>query len=131
MKCKWRMLMKKTHLLSQFELNDLVRDLSLSKEKAELLSLRLLQWNLLQEELKFHHSVFAIQSYFHFTSLKIEYACKIRKSRTGRCETKTRENFLFKNAQSQKLSILLADCRAVIFCKRNHSISKELCKNKQ
>ena len=36
--------------------------------------------------------------------------------------------FFFKNAQSQKLSILLADCRAVVFCKRNHSISKEICK---
>ena len=57
--------------------------------------------------------------------------CKIRKLRTGRHETKTQGNFLFKNAQSQKLSILLADCRAVVFCKRNHSISKELCKNKQ
>ena len=58
--------------------------------------------------------------------------CKIRKSRTGRRETKTRErNFLFKNAQPQKLSTLLADCGAVVFCKRNHSISKELGKNKQ
>ena len=43
---------KKTHLLNQLELNDLVRDLSLSKEKAELLSSRLQQWNLLQEGTK-------------------------------------------------------------------------------
>ena len=65
---------------------------------------------------------------FFFRKLQKESVCKIRKSRTGRRETKTRGNFLFKNAQSQKLSILLADCRAVVFCKRNHSISKEICK---
>ena len=43
---------KKPHLLNQEELNDLVRDLSLSKEKAEVLSSRLQQWNLLQEGTK-------------------------------------------------------------------------------
>lgn len=36
------------HLLSQGELNDLVRDLGLSKSKAELLGSRLQEWNLLQ-----------------------------------------------------------------------------------
>src|SRR5215470_1287932 len=36
------------HLLSQADLNDLVRDLDLSKEKAELLGSRFQQWNLLQ-----------------------------------------------------------------------------------
>ena len=36
---------KQPHLLSQEDLNDLVRDLSLSKEKAELLGSRLKQWN--------------------------------------------------------------------------------------
>ena len=40
---------KKPHLLNKEELNDLVRDLSLSKEKAEALGSRLQQWNLLQE----------------------------------------------------------------------------------
>jgi hypothetical protein len=35
------------HLLKQQDLNDLVRDLALSKEHAELLGSRLQQWNLL------------------------------------------------------------------------------------
>jgi len=39
----------KPQLLNQEELNDLVRDLSLSKEKAEVLGSRLQQWNLLKE----------------------------------------------------------------------------------
>ena len=37
---------KKPHLISQAELDDLVRDLSLSKEKSELLGFRLKEWNL-------------------------------------------------------------------------------------
>lgn len=37
------------HLIKQTELNDLVRDLGLTKENAELLSSRLLQWHLLAE----------------------------------------------------------------------------------
>lgn len=40
------------HLLSQEDLNDLVRDLSLSKEKAELLGSRLKKWNLLRQGTK-------------------------------------------------------------------------------
>ena len=39
---------KKPHLISQTELDYLVRDLSLSKEKSELLGSRLKEWNLLQ-----------------------------------------------------------------------------------
>ena len=39
---------KKPHLISQAELDDLVRDLSLSKEKSELLVSKLKEWNLLQ-----------------------------------------------------------------------------------
>lgn len=38
------------HLLSQTELNDLVRDLGLTKEKSELLASRLKQWHLLEED---------------------------------------------------------------------------------
>ena len=38
------------HLLNQAELNDLVRDLGLSKNKSELLGSRLQGWNLLQQE---------------------------------------------------------------------------------
>lgn len=34
------------HLINQCELNDLVKDLGLSKEKAELLGSRLQEWNL-------------------------------------------------------------------------------------
>ena len=40
------------HLLNQGDLNDLVRDLSLSKAKAELLGSRLQQWNLLEPNTK-------------------------------------------------------------------------------
>ncbi|ESN93095.1 hypothetical protein HELRODRAFT_165255 [Helobdella robusta] len=40
------------HRLSQAELSDLVRDLDLSQEKAELLGSRLKQWNLLQSDVK-------------------------------------------------------------------------------
>lgn len=43
---------QKPHLLNQGDLNDLVRDLSLSKEKAELLGSRLRQWNLLESNTK-------------------------------------------------------------------------------
>lgn len=40
---------KKPYLIGQAELDDLVRDLSLSKEKSELLGSRLKEWNLLQK----------------------------------------------------------------------------------
>lgn len=40
------------HKINQRELSDLIRDLNLSKEKAELLASRLQQWNLLQEHVK-------------------------------------------------------------------------------
>ena len=39
-----------SHKISQEELNDLVRDLDLSKNKAEILASRLRQWNLLKDE---------------------------------------------------------------------------------
>lgn len=40
----------KPHLISQSELNDLIRDLQLSKSKSELLASRLQQWNLLAHD---------------------------------------------------------------------------------
>lgn len=40
------------HFLDQAELNDLIRDLGLTKEKSELLASRMLQWNLLKSETK-------------------------------------------------------------------------------
>jgi hypothetical protein len=40
------------HLISQEELNDLIRDLTLSKEKAEVLASRLGEWNLLDPSVK-------------------------------------------------------------------------------
>lgn len=43
------------HLLNQSDLDDLVRDLSLSKEKSELLASRLRQWNLLQRGTTISH----------------------------------------------------------------------------
>ena len=42
----------KPHLITQGELNDLVRDLQLPKSKAELLGSRLQQWNLLADNVK-------------------------------------------------------------------------------
>ena len=39
----------KPHLLQQPQLNDLIRDLQLSKEKSELLASRLQEWNLLEK----------------------------------------------------------------------------------
>jgi len=41
------------HILTQDELNDLVRDLELSKSKAELLGSRRKQWNLLEKKSEF------------------------------------------------------------------------------
>ena len=38
--------------MSENELNDLVRDLGLSKSKAELLGSRMQQWNLLQDDVR-------------------------------------------------------------------------------
>lgn len=40
------------HLLNQSELSDLIRDLNLTKQRAELLASRLKQWNLLKDETK-------------------------------------------------------------------------------
>lgn len=40
------------HLITQTELNDLVRDLNLSKQKSELLGSRLQEWNLLDKNTK-------------------------------------------------------------------------------
>jgi len=40
------------HLLTQGDLNDIVRDMNLSKKQAELLSSRLKGWNLLHEDTK-------------------------------------------------------------------------------
>ena len=42
----------KPHKLSQAELSDLIRDLGLSKEKAEILVSRLQQWNLLESDVR-------------------------------------------------------------------------------
>ncbi|KAJ4427779.1 hypothetical protein ANN_25432 [Periplaneta americana] len=42
----------KPHRLSQAELSDLIRDLDLSKEKAEILGSRLQQWNLLERDVR-------------------------------------------------------------------------------
>jgi putative ubiquitin-RnfH superfamily antitoxin RatB of RatAB toxin-antitoxin module len=40
------------HRITQEELNDLIRDVDLPKSKAELLSSRLQQWNLLKENVR-------------------------------------------------------------------------------
>ena len=42
----------KPHLISQEDLNDLVRDLNLTKSNSELLASRLQQWNLLAPDTK-------------------------------------------------------------------------------
>jgi hypothetical protein len=43
---------KEFHRITQEELNDLFRDLDLTKSKAELLGTRLQQWNLLKENVR-------------------------------------------------------------------------------
>ena len=43
---------KQPHLISQGELNDLMRNLDLTKTKAEILGSRLQQWNLLDGKVK-------------------------------------------------------------------------------
>ena len=40
------------HIISQVELNDLERDLRLTKGRSELLASRLQKWNLLEDETK-------------------------------------------------------------------------------
>jgi len=42
------------HRITQEELNDLIRDLDLTKSKAELLGSRLQQWNLLKENVRIY-----------------------------------------------------------------------------
>lgn len=44
------------HMIIQAELNDLARDLNLSKSKAELLGSRLQQWRLVHYDLLFRSS---------------------------------------------------------------------------
>jgi hypothetical protein len=46
---------KEPHLVDQSDLNDLVRDLYLSKQQAELLASRLKQWNLTQPNVRVTH----------------------------------------------------------------------------
>ena len=48
---------KKPILITQCKLNDLVRDLSLTKQQSELLASRLQEWNLLDEDARV--SIFA------------------------------------------------------------------------
>ncbi|CAN2391775.1 hypothetical protein PRIEUP_LOCUS1815 [Pristimantis euphronides] len=59
------------HLLSQSDLEDLVRDLSLSKEKSELLASRLREWNLLHggtTSSHFRHRLTKLASYYEMES---------------------------------------------------------------
>ena len=52
LKAIWKRHTKKQHLINQSELNDLIRDLKLSKLDGELLSSRLQQWNFLEKSTK-------------------------------------------------------------------------------
>lgn len=58
---------KKPHLITQHELNDLVRDLTLTKQQSELLASRLQEWNLLDEDTRitiFRKRSFSLQQYY-------------------------------------------------------------------
>jgi hypothetical protein len=46
------LLFNESHRITQEELNDLIRDLDLSKSKAEMLGSRLQQWNLLKANVR-------------------------------------------------------------------------------
>ena len=59
------------HLINESELNDLVRNLDLSKVKAELLASRLKQWNLLQSGVKVCCFRTRQQSLAQFFSMKV------------------------------------------------------------
>ena len=52
------------HLLSQGELNDLIRDLNLSKRKAEIQGSRMQQWNLLRPNTRISKNVKMISLLF-------------------------------------------------------------------
>ncbi|GBO32648.1 hypothetical protein AVEN_22213-1 [Araneus ventricosus] len=55
------------HKITSVELNDLVRDLDLSKNKTEILASRLQQWNLLEENVRvtsFHTRHLLFESFF-------------------------------------------------------------------
>ena len=89
---------KNSHLLSQLELNNLVQDLFLFKEKVELLSSTVQDYNngiYFKGILKFHHSIVTLQSYLHFTRLKIEYAINLT---FGRVDHVAKEQRLFMNS---------------------------------
>ena len=61
----------KPHLISQHELNDLIRDLDLPKNKAELLGSRLQQWNLLDENVKVCKYRYLRKIFYHSSPWKM------------------------------------------------------------
>lgn len=61
------------HLITQSELNDLIRDLHLSKSKAELLASRLQQWNLLDPSTKVSIYRYRSKAYANFFTKENEF----------------------------------------------------------
>ena len=61
------------HIITQIELNDLIRDLNLSKEKAEILGFRLQEWNLLAKKISVYRNREHVFSEFYSFSGDFTY----------------------------------------------------------
>lgn len=100
----------KPHILNKNELNDLVRDLNLSKQQAELLGSRLRGWNLLQHDTTFctyrsRHMEFL--EYFAFED-DIAFCCNVQNLMQSLCPSyKPEEWRLFIDASKYSLKAVL------------------------
>lgn len=98
------------HLLDQGDLNDLVRDLNLSKRQAELLGSRLKGWNLLKKETKVcafrsRHTEFV--DYFAFQD-GIAFCCEVKSLMETLCpDYRTEDWRLFIDSSKYSLKAVL------------------------